>query len=121
MGISTRSGGFTLQLLASAVGERSSWSATQYSTRSVAYALAKLRGQSLVHAVEHSRRIPRNPAGGRAMCAYLVLRDKVIKPLLADVARPIGRPPKNIAPLDRHYLTPSDELHGIFAIIGLAA
>jgi len=36
------------------------------------------------------------------MCAYLVLRDKVIKPLLAGVVRPLGRPPKNPNPLDHH-------------------
>jgi hypothetical protein len=28
------------------------------------------------------------------MCAYLILRDKVIKPLLAGVVRPFGRAPK---------------------------
>src|SRR5262249_45986858 len=29
-----------------------------------------------------------------AMCAYLILRDKVIKPLLAGVVRPFGRASK---------------------------
>ena len=55
------------------------------------------------------------------MCAYLVLRKKVIKPLLAGTVRPLGRPPKNVSPLDQHYVTLRDELHRTFHIIGLAA
>ena len=68
--LSTRPHGFTLQLLAAAVRDRSGWSAAQYSTRNAAYDLAKLRGKSLVHPVEHSRRYRANPAGVRAMCAF---------------------------------------------------
>jgi hypothetical protein len=41
----------------------------------------------------------------RTLCAYLLLREKVIKPLLAGVARPCRRPPKVSAPLDHHYET----------------
>ena len=119
--LSTRPGGFTLQLLAAAVRERSSWSAAQYSTRNAAYDLAKLRGKSLVLPVEHSRRYRAVPAGVRAMCAYLVLRDKVIKPLLAGVVRPLGQPPQNIGPLDQHYMVLHHELQRTFETIGLAA
>jgi len=35
------------------------------------------------------------------MCAFLILRGKVIKPLLAGVVRPFGRPPKVPAPVDQ--------------------
>jgi len=55
------------------------------------------------------------------MCAYLILRDKVIKPLLAGVVRPPGRPPKNISPLDQHYVALRQELHDTFETLGLAA
>ncbi len=119
--LSTRPHGFTLQLLAAAVRGRSGWSAAQYSTRNAAYDLAKLRGKSLVHPVEHSRRYRADPAGVRAMCAYLVLRDKVIKPLLAGAVRPLGGPPRNISPLDKHYLALREELNRTFTTIGLAA
>lgn len=53
------------------------------------------------------------------MCAYLVLRDKVIKPLLAGIVRPLGRPPKNPNPLDHHYVALRQELHRTFETIGL--
>jgi hypothetical protein len=55
------------------------------------------------------------------MCAYVLLREKVIKPLLAGVTRPIGRPPKALSPLDRHYVNLREELNRTFDTIGLAA
>ena len=54
------------------------------------------------------------------MCAYLVLREKVIKPLLAGVSRPVGRPPKVTAPLDQHYLNLREEMNRTFDTLGLA-
>ena len=54
------------------------------------------------------------------MCAYLLLREKVIKPLLAGVARPTGHPPKVLNPLDQHYVNLRQELHRTFETIGLA-
>jgi hypothetical protein len=54
------------------------------------------------------------------MCAYLVLRDKVIKPLLAGVVRPFGRAPKVHAPVDQHYVRLREELNRTFETIGLA-
>lgn len=119
--LSTRPDGFTLSHLADAVRARNGWSATRYSTRHAAYDLARLRGKSLVHPVEHSRRYRASPAGVRAMCAYLVLRDQVIKPLLAGVVQPLGRPPKTISFLDRHYMALRNEMHRTFETIGLAA
>jgi hypothetical protein len=62
-----------------------------------------------------------NPSGVRAMCAYLILRDKVIKPLLAGVVRPFGPAPKNQAPVDQHYVPLREELNRTFETIGLAA
>ena len=54
------------------------------------------------------------------MYAYLLLREKVIKPLLAGVTRPPGRPPKVLNPLDRHYVNLREELNRTFDTIGLA-
>jgi hypothetical protein len=49
------------------------------------------------------------------------VRAKIIKPLLAGVVRPRGRPPKVVAPLDQHYVALRDELQRTFQTIGLAA
>src|SRR5215472_14866920 len=118
--LSTRPGGFTLAQVAEAVQQRAGLSAKAYSSRNAAYDLAKLKGKKLVHRVKASRRYKANPSGVRAMCAYLILRDKVIKPLLAGVVRPFGRPPKVQAPVDQHYVRLREELNRTFETIGLA-
>jgi hypothetical protein len=74
----------------------------------------------LVHRVKGSRRYKADPSGVQAMCAYLILRDKVIKPLLAGVVRPFGPPPKNQTPVDQHYVRLREELNRTFETIGLA-
>jgi hypothetical protein len=49
-----------------------------------------------------------------------ILREKVIKPLLAGVVRPFGRPPKVQAPVEQHYVRLREELNRTFETIGLA-
>ena len=106
--------------LAEAVQQRADLSTKAYSSRNAAYDLAKLKGKRLVQRVKGSRRYKADPSGVRAMCAYLILRDKVIKPLLAGVVRPFGRPPKVQAPVDKHYVRLREELNRTFETIGLA-
>src|SRR6516165_8545707 len=120
VGLSTRPGGFTLAQVAEAVQQRAGRSLKAYSARNAAYDLAKLMGKKLVHRVKGSRRYKADPSGVQAMCAYLILRDKVIQPLLAGVVRPFGRPPKNQTPVDQHYVRLREELNRTFETIGLA-
>jgi hypothetical protein len=119
--LSTKPDGFTVGHVAAAVRARTGWSATKYSTRHAGYDLAKLRGKKLIRRPARSRCYAAQPRGVRTMCAYLVLREKVIKPLLAGVLRPYGRPPKSVSPLDQHYVKLREELHRTFETIGLAA
>jgi hypothetical protein len=121
VGLSTHPHGFTVGELAQVVRERSDWNVQQYSARQAAYDLAKLRGKNLVQRQDHSHRYISQPLAVRTMCAYLLLREKVIKPLLAGVACPTGRPPKVIHSLDQHYINLRSELDRTFQTIGLAA
>jgi hypothetical protein len=118
--LSTCPGGFSLTQVAEAVQQRPGRCIKAYSSRNAAYDLAKLKGKKIVHRVKGSRRYKADPSGVRAMCAYLILRDKVIKPLLAGVVRPFGPPPKNQAPVDQHYVRLREELNRTFETIGLA-
>jgi len=118
--LSTRPSGFTLAQVAQAVQQRAAPSTKAYTSRNAAYDLAKLSGKKLVHRVKGSRSYKADPSGVRAMCAYLVLRDKVIKPLLAGVVRPFVRAPKVQAPIDQHYVKLREELNRTFETIGLA-
>jgi hypothetical protein len=95
--LSTKPDGFTLAQLTEAVKQRSGQDAT-YSARNAAYDVAKLVGRALLRRIERSRRYAVDPPGVRILCAYLLLREKIIKPILAGVARPEGRPPKVAAP-----------------------
>jgi hypothetical protein len=102
----TRPGGFTLAQLAEAVRLRAGPSNISYTARNAAYDLAKLKGKRLVHRVKGSGCFKANPSGVRAMCAYLILRDKVIKPLLAGVVRPFW-PSAQSPSLGRSALRPA--------------
>jgi hypothetical protein len=121
VGLATKPEGFTLAELAETVRQRTGWKAETYSTRHAAYDLAKLRGKQLVQRRARSRRYEAEPGGVRTMCAYLLLREKVIKPLLACVVRPCSPPPDPLTPMDQHYIVLREELQRAFATIGLAA
>jgi hypothetical protein len=121
IGLSTQPDGFTVAQVAQMVRARARWSPAKYSARNAAYDLAKLRGKKLIRRRKRSRRYTAEPGGVRTMCAYLLLREKVIKPLLAGVIRPMGRPPKIVSALDQHYVKLREELHHTFETIGLAA
>jgi hypothetical protein len=55
------------------------------------------------------------------MTALLVLREKVIKPLLAGTGKPKrGRKPKNRCPIDAHYETIRLQMCNLFELIGVA-
>lgn len=117
--LSTEPDGFTLSQLAASMRARSD--DKTYSTRNAAYDLAKLRGKKFVHRRKKSRRNEADPSAVRTMCAYLVLREQVIKPILAGTNRSHDRPPKTVHPLDQHYMNLRNELDKTFETLGLAA
>jgi len=92
-----------------------------YTARQAAYDLKKLRGKHLVRLVPKSRRYEVVPEGLQTLTALLVLRDKVIKPVLAGVGKPKPGPkPKNRSPLDVQYGTVHAEMRNLLEIIGVA-
>ena len=92
-----------------------------YTARKAAYDLKKLRGKNLVHLTAKSRRYEVVLEGLQAMTALLVLRDKVIKPVLAGAGKPRRGPkPKNRSPLDDHYETIHAQMRSLLQVIGVA-
>ena len=71
-------------------------------------------GKMLLRRIERSRRYAVDPPAVKTLCAYLLLREKIIKPLLAGTARPRGRPPKVHTTLDQHYVALREELSRTF-------
>ena len=111
--------GFRAEHLAARVGEILG---TSYTSRQAAYDLKKLRGKHLIEKVEGTRRYLAPADGLRTIMAVVLLREKVIQPILAGtVLRRRGRPPKNRDPLDRHYQVIRDEIEQILRELNIAA
>jgi hypothetical protein len=120
--LATQPEGFTLAQLAQNVRQRAGWDEAQYPTRRAAYDLAKLRGKSLVAQLPGRRRYECRPEQLRILCAYVVLREQVIKPVLAGLGRSqVADPPVPLSPLDGHYLALREEFQRTCHTLGLAA
>jgi hypothetical protein len=114
--------GFSSQQLAQQLWHMQGRSMVRYNQRQAAYDLRKLRGKSLVERIAKTRRYPVRRPGIRTLAALLILREKVLKPLLAGVYRPKrGRPPKNIHPLDVHYQHLQREMLATLQTLKIAA
>jgi hypothetical protein len=121
-GLATQPEGFTSVELAQAVRARMGWKEDQYPSRRAAYDLAKLRGKALVDPVEGRRRYQCRPEQLGVLCSYVVLREQVIKPVLAGIARKKLAPsPAQLSPLDAHYLALRQEFLRTCQTLGLAA
>ncbi len=114
--------GFTASDLARKVRTLSGQTESQYSPRRAAYDLKKFRAKQLVCRVQSTRRYEATPSGLRALAALFVLRDKVMKPLLAAACYlKTGRKPNNSTVLDQHYESLQTGMQNLFAELGIAA
>jgi hypothetical protein len=121
--------GFTAGGLANAVRDITGQAMPDYDARRAAYDLQKLRGKNLVVKPKHSRRYLVSEAGLRTIVALVVLRDKVLKPLLAALDNPLqspplrprqGRKPKTWRRLDDLYQNLAINLHALLGELHLA-
>jgi hypothetical protein len=111
--LSSKPKGFTASEVADKVKEITGNS--QYEARHAAYDLKKLRGKELVTRIDYSRRYQPTPEGLRSMAAFIVLRDKVLLPLLAAAGkRKKGPKPPNRSEIDFHYDNIQTEMQNIF-------
>jgi hypothetical protein len=63
-------------------------SETEYGSRRAAYDIKKLRAKGMVRKIGQSRRYEPVPGGLRSLTALLVLREQIIRPLLAASGQP---------------------------------
>jgi hypothetical protein len=122
LALSPSPSGFTASQLASKVCSFTGQTESAYGPRHAAYDLKKFRAKELVRKIESTRRYEPTPEGLRTLVALWVLRDKVIKPLLAAASQPSTRPQFNSpGPLDQHYRALQRDMQGLFQELGLAA
>jgi hypothetical protein len=121
LGLAPKPDGFTVQDLVDKTRAHRSLK-ERYTPRQAVYDLRKLRGKELIERVGTSRRYRPQAPGIRTITALLILREKVLKPVLAGAGKPkLGRPPKRVHPLDAHYEILQRELRRTFETLGLAA
>jgi hypothetical protein len=114
--------GFSAANLAERVRAQQGRAMASYVPRQAAYDLNKLRGKSLVERIGKTRRYRVRRPAIRTLVALQILREQVIKPVLAGVCRPKrGRPPKTLHPLDDHYQKLQREMLATFRTLKIAA
>lgn len=114
--------GFTVAELGRKVCEIHGLDASEYTVRQASYDLRKLRAKGFARRIQGRRRYQLSSEGSRALVALVVLRDKVIVPLLAAASSP---PPSTLAVrprnLDQHYEKLRTDMQLLFHDLGLAA
>ncbi len=122
LALSTSPTGFTASDLAHKVRAMSGQAESEYGPRRAAYDLKKLRGKGMVGKIGRSRRYEPVPEGLRTMTALLVLREKVIRPLLAASSHPEADAKlNNPTAIDQHYETLRLGMRDLFTALGIAA
>ncbi len=123
-------GGFTVADLARKVREIGGRNLPEYSVRQAAYDLKKLRAKDLLTKLDRSRRYQVPQWGLRIIAGLVILRDKVLKPLLAALTNPLapdparpkqGRKPKTWSSIDEHYQTLRITMHALLGDLHFAA
>jgi hypothetical protein len=114
--------GFSLNELTERITSTTTHNEPTYTRRQAAYDLKKLRGKGLIAKLGRSRRYTVEPQALRAIAALLILRDHIIRPILAGVRSPrVGRRPNSWTPVDEHYERLRIEMRPLFDQLGLAA
>jgi hypothetical protein len=75
----------------------------------------------MVRKIGKSRRYEAPPAGLRSLTALLVLREKIIRPLLAACGQPDPPSLANPTPIDRHYENLRADMRDLFVELGMVA
>lgn len=113
--------GFTVSDLAAKVRDILNLSQEQYQPRHASYDLKKFRAKQWIRKIGLSRRYQATPDGLQTMSALLVLREKVIKPVLAGVGKPKRGPkPKHQSPIDVLYQAIQMAMFNLFQTLGIA-
>lgn len=119
--LSMKPDGFTAREHAAKVNELLEDEECKYTARYSAYDLKKLRGKGWVEKISpKSRHYQANRDGLRSMSAAVLLRQKVIEPLLRYQGRAVTSIPVKTAVLDQHFRDIQHIMAEIFKEIHLA-
>lgn len=121
LALATNPSGFTAKELCEKIPEHWQQPTQPYTCRNAAYDLRKLRGKGLVERIGKTCRYRLAPHGVHVLAGMIILREKVIRPVLAGLAKPKPGPkPKNSHPIDEHYRNLRDEMKATFNTLSIA-
>ena len=122
LALSAAPAGFTASDLARQVNSMSGDTESEYGARRAAYDIKKLRAKEMVRKIGKSRRYQPVPEGLRSITALLVMREKIIRPLLAASGQPEPTAqPAHPTPVDHHYESLPAGMRSLFTELGIAA
>ncbi len=121
LALSASPAGFTATELARQVHSMSGLPESEYGPRRAAYDIKKFRAKGMVRKIEKSRRYEAPLTGLRSLTALLVLREKIIRPLLAASGQPEPQCQPNPMPIDRHYESIRAGMRDLFVELGMAS
>lgn len=111
--------GFTAATLATAVQQITG---LPYKSRQAAYDLKKLRAKQLALRIPRSSRYQATSRGLRTIAALSILREKILKPILAGASSSKLKPPPDVAtPIDRQYHIVQTHFRDLLSLAGIAA
>ena len=114
--------GFTAKALAEQTKRHPRRPHARCGTRQAAYELKKLRAKGLVERVPKTRRYRVRKPAIQTLAGWFILREKVLKLVLAGVCHPkVGRPLKGASALDEHYRTLQQQMLRTLEYLNLAA
>ncbi len=114
--------GFSARQFAATVQSMRRPTDPNYDVRRAAYDMKKLRGKNLLTKLADSRRYSIPPEAIRTIGALVILREKVLRPILAGVGKPkMGHKPKNWSPIDEHYEAIRQDIFILFQDLRIAA
>ena len=112
--------GFSIADLADHVRSQHGLDADQYTTRQAAYDVRKARAKNLVSPIGHTRRYAANKEQMQTAATMLILRQKVMQPLIAAAATTIDDIQGKQNQLNIHYCNIQRELRSTFQTLGIA-
>ena len=121
LALSAAPAGFTSADLARQVHSMTGKPDSAYGTRRAAYDIKKLRAKGMVRKIGKTRRYEPVPEGLRSLTALLVMREKIIRPLLAASGQPEPPCEPNPTPIDHHYEALRAGMRDLFTDLGIAA
>jgi hypothetical protein len=114
--------GFTARQFSATVESILGTREPSYDQRRAAYDLKKLRGKQWVSKIDGSRRYSVPPEAVRAIGALVILREKVLRPILAGATKTKTTPkPTNWSPIDQHYEVVRQGMFTLFQDLGIAS